>query len=259
MRDNHFKQRLLAGEQLIGFWSMLAHSGVLEVATQTAFDWVLIDTEHSPNELPMVQDQLRCVAQSGIPALVRPSLNDRAVIKRLLDVGAQTLVIPMVDSVEDAERAVSAVRYPPRGQRGVSLATRANLYGKDADYLREADQRVCLVVQIETVGALENLEAIAAVEGVDALFVGPSDLAAALGHLGNFHHPAVQDAIFGALRRAHRVQKRIGVLMPDQALAERYVEAGFDFVAVATDIGLLRSSTEAVRKRFTPVSAAAAA
>lgn len=249
MPANKFKERLRAGDQMIGIWSMLAHTSVLEVITQTPYDWVLVDTEHSPNELPMVIEQLRSVKQSGIPALVRASHNNTVEIKRLLDAGVQTVVVPMVDNEAQARQAVAAVRYPPQGVRGVSLATRANNYGTETGYLANANEQVCLLVQIETLEALDNLEKIAAIDGIDGLFIGPSDLAAAMGHLGNFKHPEVQAAIMDVLARSHAAGKPIGILMADPQLSEAYIRAGFDYVAVITDIGLLRQGADTTLAR----------
>jgi 4-hydroxy-2-oxoheptanedioate aldolase len=250
MKTNAFKARLKAGKQQIGIWSMLASTNVLEVLTQSTYDWIMIDTEHAPNDVPMVLEQLRTVEQSGMPAVVRPAVNDTVLIKRLLDVGAQTLLVPMVDSADDARRAVAAVRYPPHGVRGVSAGTRANHYGRDADYFSQANSEVCLAVQIESVAGLRNLEEIAAVDGIDALFVGPSDLAAALGHLGNNKHPDVQAQIHRARERAHAAGKPIGILMPDEVLAAEYLRTGFDFVAVTTDISLLRAGADATLRQL---------
>ncbi len=250
MQKNIFKARLQAGEQQLGLWAMLANSGVLEVMTQTRFDWILIDTEHSANELPMVQDQLRSIAQSGMPALVRPACNDSVIIKRLLDVGVQTLLIPMVDTPEQARNAVAAMHYPPAGIRGVSSGTRANLYGTDLDYYANANSQVCLLVQIESLLGMQNIEEIAAVKDIDGLFIGPSDLAASMGHLGNTKHPEVQAAIFDALKRCHAMKKPMGILMTDPVLAGEYVRAGFDYVAAVTDISILRAGTEAALKHF---------
>ncbi len=244
MQKNLFKQRLLARQQQIGIWSMLASANVLEVMSQSEYDWLMIDTEHSPNELPMVLEQLRTVRQTAMPTIVRPSTNDVTIIKRLLDIGAQTLLVPMVDTVEEAERALASTRYPTSGIRGVSAGTRANHYGKDTDYFAHANNEVCLILQIESVLGLSNLEQIAALDGVDALFIGPGDLAAALGHLGQIKHPDVQVAIRGALTRCHAAGKPMGILMADPELAAQYVELGFDFVAVATDISILRAGAE---------------
>lgn len=253
MKTNSFKTRLKAREQQIGIWSMLASSNVLEVLTQSDYEWVLVDTEHAPNEMPMVLEQLRTVAQSTVQAVVRPPVNDPVVIKRLLDIGAQTLLVPMVESAEDAQKAVAAVRYPPQGMRGVSAGTRANRYGFDIDYFEHANQEVCLVVQIESAAGLSNLEQIAAVDGIDALFIGPSDLAAALDHLGDNKHPDVQKQIHAARERCHAAGKPIGILMPDETLAAEYIRTGFDFVAIATDITLLRSGAEAALRRLANV------
>lgn len=249
MQRNRFKAQLLARKQQLGIWSMLASSNVVEVLTQSDYDWILLDTEHAPNEVPMVQDQLRTVAQTSMSAVVRPSTNDAVVLKRLLDIGAQTVLVPMVDTADDARRAVAAVRYPPAGIRGVSLATRANRYGRDTDYGQCANNEVCLLVQLETPKALENLEAIAAVEGIDGIFVGPADLAATMGHLGNVRHATVQAAIHDACERAHRCGKPIGILMADPELNARYIADGFDYVAVATDISLMRSGADAALKQ----------
>lgn len=249
MQRNRFKAQLLARKQQLGIWSMLASSNVVEVLTQSDYDWILLDTEHAPNEVPMVLDQLRTVAQTTMSAVVRPSTNDAVVLKRLLDIGAQTVLVPMVDTADDARRAVAAVRYPPLGIRGVSLATRANRYGRDADYGQCANEEVCLLVQLETPKALENLESIAAVDGIDGIFVGPADLAATMGHLGNVRHAAVQAAIHDARERAHRCGKPIGILMADPELNARYIADGFDYVAVATDISLMRSGAEAALKQ----------
>ncbi|CAJ0857939.1 HpcH/HpaI aldolase family protein [Ralstonia flatus] len=249
MQRNRFKAQLLARKQQLGIWSMLASSNVVEVLTQSDYDWILLDTEHAPNEVPMVQDQLRTVAQTSMSAVVRPSTNDAVVLKRLLDIGAQTVLVPMVDTADDARRAVAAVRYPPAGIRGVSLATRANRYGRDTDYGQCANNEVCLLVQLETPRALENLEAIAAVEGIDGIFVGPADLAATMGHLGNVRHAAVQAAIHDACERAHRCGKPIGILMADPELNARYIADGFDYVAVVTDISLMRTGADAALKQ----------
>ncbi|QOT82118.1 HpcH/HpaI aldolase family protein [Cupriavidus basilensis] len=243
MQANRFKAQLLARKQQIGIWSMLASSNVVEVLTQSSYDWILLDTEHAPNEVPMVLERLRTAAQSSVSAIVCPSTNDAVQIKRLLDIGAQTLLIPMVDTAADASVLVAAVHYPPRG--GVSMATRANRYGRDEDYVWRANDEICLLVQIETPTVLANLERIAEVDGVDAIFIGPSDLAATLGHIGDVRHREVQAAIEDARLRAERIGKPIGILMTDPVLAARYVEQGFDYVAVATDIGLLRAGAEA--------------
>src|SRR5215204_2417895 len=175
---NKFKQRLRAGEQQVGLWSSLSSAAATEVLGDSGFDWILIDTEHAPNETPMVADQLRAASMGSASPVVRPAWNDQVILKRLLDVGVQTLLVPFVQSAEEAARAVAATRYPPRGIRGVASVHRANRYGRAPDYFARADDEMCVMVQLETRVAVDALEEIAAVEGVDAVFIGPSDLSA---------------------------------------------------------------------------------
>src|SRR5687767_9684641 len=201
---NGFKQAIREGRPQIGLWSSLCSNIVAEVIAGAGFDWILIDTEHSPNELPMVLSQLQALVGGTAAPVVRPAWNDMVIIKRLLDIGAQNLLIPYVQTPEEARAAVAATRYPPQGVRGVAGTHRASQYGRIKNYATEANKEICVLVQIETQLALENLEAIAAVEGVDGLFIGPSDLAAALGHLGNNAHPEVRRAIDDALLRIAR-------------------------------------------------------
>src|SRR5215208_6030293 len=209
---NRFKQRLEAGEQQVGVWSSLSSAAATEILADSGFDWILIDTEHAPNETPMVADQLRAASMGSASPVVRPAWNDAVILKRLLDVGVQTLLVPFVQSAEEAARAVAATRYPPRGIRGVASVHRANRYGRVPDYFARADDEMCVLVQLETRAAIDALEAIADVEGVDGIFIGPSDLAASLGHLGNNGHPEVREMIDNAFRRAQAVGKPIGIL-----------------------------------------------
>src|SRR5438552_8336923 len=177
---NLFKQAILEGRPQIGLWSSLCSNNAAEVIAGSGFDWILIDTEHAPNELPMVFSQLQALIGGSAAAVVRPAWNDMVLLKRLLDVGAQNFLIPYVQTAEEARAAVAATRYPPQGIRGVAVTHRANRFGRVKDYFKRANEEICLLVQIETRQALQNIEAIAAVEGVDVLFIGPSDLAAAL-------------------------------------------------------------------------------
>jgi 2-keto-3-deoxy-L-rhamnonate aldolase RhmA len=248
---NRFKQRLGDGGRLVGLWSGLASAAATEIVADSGFDWILIDTEHAPNETPMVADQLRAASLGCASPVVRPAWNDPVIIKRLLDVGVQTLLVPYVQSAEEAARAVAATRYPPRGVRGVASVHRANRYGRVAGYYAGADDQMCVLVQLETRGALDALEAIAAVEGVDGLFVGPSDLAASLGHPGNNAHPEVRGAIEQACRRARALGKPVGILAPIEADARAYFEMGFAYVAVGSDIVVLRKGCDALVKMFT--------
>jgi 4-hydroxy-2-oxoheptanedioate aldolase len=250
MPINRLKQALRAGRPQIGLWSSLASYITVEVVSGSGFDWLLLDTEHAPNELQMVHHQLQAVERGTSTAVVRPAWNDTVVIKRLLDLGVQTLLVPMVQNAEEAARAVAATRYPPHGVRGLGTVTRANDYGRVKDYLARCSEEICVIVQLETQTALDNLESIAAVDGVDGLFVGPSDLSADLGHLGNSAHPDVRRAIDEAIGRIVKTGKVAGILTPDEAYAQRCIDLGATFVAVGSDSGLLARQSEALAARF---------
>lgn len=250
MPINRLKQALRAGRPQIGLWSSLASYITVEVVAGSGFDWLLLDTEHAPNELQMVHHQLQAAERGAASAVVRPAWNDTVVIKRLLDLGVQTLLVPMVQNAEEAARAVAATRYPPHGVRGLGTVTRANDYGRVKDYLARYSEEICVIVQLETQVALDNLEAIAAVDGVDGVFVGPSDLSADMGHLGNSAHPNVRRTIDEAIRRIVETGKFAGILTPDEAYAHRCIELGATFVAVGSDSGLLARQSEALAARF---------
>ena len=250
MPRNEFKRALAAGKPQIGLWSSLCSNVVAEVIGGCGFDWILVDTEHSPNELPGVLTQLQALAVGTATPIVRPAWNDPVLIKRYLDVGATGLLIPFVQNAEEAKKAVVATRYPPSGIRGVATSTRAGRFGRTKEYLRKANDEICVLVQVETKTALDNLEAIAAVDGVDGVFIGPSDLAAALGHLGNPGHAEVQGAISDAVKRLKAKGKAAGILTSVEADARRYLAEGFTFVAVGTDIGLLARTGEALAAKF---------
>lgn len=247
---NRFKQRLKAGETLIGLWAQSGHAAVTEVVADAGFDWLLIDGEHAPLEVPTIIDQLRVIEPTGTPAIVRPAWNDPVILKRVLDTGAQTLLVPYVQSAEEARRAVASARYPPQGTRGVAATIRANRYGRVAGYHRAANDQVCVLVQLETGDAVARLEEIAEVDGVDGLFIGPSDLAASLGHLGNNAHPDVRAMIADAGRRARAAATPIGILAPLEADARAFLEMGFQYVAVGSDIGVLRLAADALLRQF---------
>jgi 4-hydroxy-2-oxoheptanedioate aldolase len=247
---NRFKRALREGRRQIGLWTSLGTGTSAEILAGAGFDWLLIDTEHSPTELPMVLDQLRGMEGGTATPIVRPAWNDAVIIKRLLDVGAQSLLVPYVQSAEEARRAVAATRYPPDGIRGVAVVHRANRYGRVKDYHTRANAEMCVLVQVETRRALAELEAIAAVEGVDGLFIGPSDLAGDLGFLGNNRHPDAVAAFADACARARKAGKPIGILAPVEEDARRYLEMGFSYVAVGSDIGVLRNAVEQLRQRF---------
>jgi 4-hydroxy-2-oxoheptanedioate aldolase len=247
---NTFKRALAERRRQIGLWTSLGTGTSAEILSGAGFDWLLIDTEHSPTELPMVIDQLRAMEGSGVTPIVRPAWNDPVIIKRLLDTGVQTLLVPMVQSAEEARRAVAATRYPPAGMRGIAVVHRANRYGRVKDYHTRANAEMCVLVQLETRRALAELETIAAVEGVDGLFIGPSDLAGDLGHLGNNRHPEAVAVFADACARAQKAGKPIGILAPVEEDARRYLEMGFTYVAIGSDIGVLRNAVEQLRGRF---------
>jgi 4-hydroxy-2-oxoheptanedioate aldolase len=249
---NAFKRALLSGQRLVGLWHSIGNTAVTEILADSGLDWVLIDTEHAPNEVTHVADTLRALAGSRVAPVVRPAWNDAVLFKRLLDVGAQTLLVPYVQSVDEAARAVSAVRYPPRGVRGVASTHRANRYGRVQDYFARADDEMCVLVQLETKASVDALEAIAAVDGVDAVFIGPSDLSASLGYLGQPRHADVQRVIEGACRRARAAGKPIGILAPVEEDAARWLAMGFTFVAVGGDILSLRKAIDGLVDRFRP-------
>lgn len=247
---NTFKHALSARKRQIGLWNSLCSPTAVELLADVGFDWMLLDTEHSPNELPDILSQLRAMHAASAHAVVRPAWNDPVLIKRLLDIGVQSLLVPFVQDGEEAARAVAAVRYPPHGIRGVSVGHRANRYGRVPDYHSRAAGELCVIVQIETRRALERIEEIAAVEGVDGVFIGPSDLAADLGHLGNPAHGDVQEAIGDGCRRAGTAGKPVGILAPVVADARRYLEMGYTFVAVGSDLGVLRRGAENLLGEF---------
>jgi 4-hydroxy-2-oxoheptanedioate aldolase len=247
---NAFKQAIREGRPRIGLWCSLCSNLGAEVIAGAGFDWILIDTEHAPNELPAVFSQLQALVGGTAAPVVRPAWNDMVLMKRLLDIGVQNLLIPYVQTAEEARAAVAATRYPPQGIRGVAVAHRANRYGRVRDYLQRIGEEICVLVQIETRLALQNLEAIAAVEGVDGLFIGPSDLAAGLGHLGEPGHPEVRAAIEDALKRIRKAGKAPGILAPIEAEARHWLSLGCVVLAVGSDVGLLARQSEELAKRF---------
>lgn len=248
--ENHFKRAIREGRQQIGLWCSLPGSYAAEAVAGSGYDWLLFDTEHSPGDPLTVLAQLQAVAPYDVSAVVRPASNDTVLIKRFLDLGAQTLLIPYVQNAQEARAAVAAMRYPPDGIRGVSGLTRATRFGRIPGYGKRAAEELCLLVQVETREALDQLEAIAAVEGVDGVFIGPADLAASLGHLGDPGHPDVVAAVEDAVRRLRAAGKPAGILTPDTGFAKRCIEIGTIFTAVAIDAGILARGTEAVARQF---------
>ena len=247
---NSFKRDLLAGKKLIGCWSSLSSAITTEVLGVAGFDWILLDGEHSPNDVSTFIPQLMALKDSASAPVVRPSSNNEVEIKRLLDAGFYNFLVPFVESVTEAKRAVAATRYPPMGIRGVSVSQRSNRYGTVPDYFKSINDHICVMLQIESRAGVAAAREIAAVDGVDCIFVGPSDLAAGFGHLGNANHPEVQDAIAAVFADARAHGKPTGILAPVEADARRYMEMGATFVGVGSDLGVFRSGTQALADKY---------
>ena len=253
---NKFRADLRAGKLLIGCWSSLASPVTAEILGLAGFDWLLMDGEHAPNEATTFVTQLMALKDSISAPVVRPPWNDPVMLKRLLDIGFYNFLIPLVGTAEEAQRAVGATRYPPQGFRGISVAQRSNKYGTVKDYFKEVNDNICMLVQIESKEGIDNIDAICEVEGVDGIFIGPSDFSAAVGYLGQPNHPDVQSGMKHVMDRAKAHKKPIGILAPVEADARRYIEMGATFVAVGSDLGVLRMQTQALRDKFktTPVA-----
>jgi 4-hydroxy-2-oxoheptanedioate aldolase len=248
---NAFKAALKAGRVQTGIWNAIPGPVVTEMLALAGFDWVLVDTEHAPAEVTDVLPALQTLAAyPSVSALVRPAWNDTVLIKRLLDLGAQTLLVPYVETPEAARAAVAAVRYPPAGVRGIGGLTRATRYGQVEGYVARAVDEICLLVQVETATALADIAAIATTPGVDGVFIGPSDLAASLGHPGNPGHPDVRAAIEGAITTLRRLGVPSGILTPDEDFTRRSIALGATFPALGIDTALLGRGLRDLRARF---------
>ena len=249
MIENRFKKALAAGQVQIGLWTSLADAYAIEIVAGAGFDWLLIDAEHGPNHLRTVLAQLQAVAAYSAHPVVRLPVGDAVLIKQYLDLGATSLLIPMVETGEQARQLVAATRYPPHGVRGVAAA-RASRWGGIADYYHRASEEICLLLQVETAKGLANLEEILSIEGVDGVFIGPSDLAASLGHLGDPGHEEVRSAIGKAIDGIKQSGKAAGILTSDQAQARAYIERGVTFCAVGIDTMLLAQAVRTLARRF---------
>jgi 4-hydroxy-2-oxoheptanedioate aldolase len=247
---NAFKHAIAAGQLQIGLWCSLCSNIAADIVSDSGFDWLLLDSEHSPNEIPDLLAQLQAVRGGTATPIVRPAWNDPVLIKRVLDIGAQSVLLPYVQNPEEAQRAVASVRYPPAGIRGVAAASRASRYGRVPGYLKNADAEICTLVQVETRAALDQLEAIASVDGVDGVFIGPSDLSASFGHVGNPQHPEMQKVLEDAVTRLKKIGKPAGILTGNEEEARRYISWGYTFVAVGADVGLLARGADALAKKF---------
>ncbi|MGB7543879.1 MAG: HpcH/HpaI aldolase/citrate lyase family protein [Burkholderiales bacterium] len=247
---NAFKRALKAGKPQIGLWCSLSSHYAIELVAGSGFDWLLIDTEHSPNDLESVLTQLQAAAPYPTHPVVRVPWNDMVTIKRFLDIGAQSILIPYVQNAEEAKHAVACTRYPPAGVRGVAGGTRATRFGRVKDYARRAAEEICVLVQVENQAGLDNLEKIAAVEGVDGVFIGPADLHASLGYPGETANPKVMPIIDDAIRRIRKAGKAPGILTTVEADARRWLDCGGQFVAVGVDTGVLARETEKLAAKF---------
>ncbi|AWI60176.1 4-hydroxy-2-oxoheptanedioate aldolase [Sinorhizobium fredii] len=248
---NLFKQALKDGRAQIGLWQALANPYTVEICVEAGYDWLLLDAEHAPNDIPLLVAQLQAMKGTASHAVIRPPIGETYIVKQLLDIGAQTLLIPMVDSKELAETMVKAVRYPPQGVRGVGAAlARASKFNRIPDYLQTANDEICLLLQVESRAGLAALDDIATTDGVDGVFIGPADLAADMGFLGKPGAPEVQAAVEAALLRIQSHGKAAGILTGDLALAKRYLELGATFVAIGNDVTLLANATSQLLRDF---------
>ncbi len=250
LKPNAFKHALAQGKNQIGIWCSLCSPLGAEILGDAGFDWVLLDTEHAPNDAYQVMQLLQALSGSASTPVVRVAWNDAVLIKKLLDVGTQAILVPYVENEEEAARAVAAVRYPPRGVRGVAFANRATKFGRIADYFAKAEGETCVLVQAETANALSRIEAMGKIEGLDGIFIGPADLAASMGHLGNPRHPDVRKAIDDAIKRIRKTGKAAGILTGHVEDAKEFIAAGANFCAVGNDTGLLVSATSNLVKTF---------
>jgi 4-hydroxy-2-oxoheptanedioate aldolase len=248
--QNPFKRALKAGKTQIGLWSSLSSNYSVEVIAGAGFDWILLDCEHSPNDLESLLAQLQAAAPYPSHPVVRVPWNDMVNIKRVLDVGAQSLLIPYVSTAEEAKAAVAHTRYPPAGVRGVAGTTRATRFGRVKDYAKRAHEEICVLVQVETQSAVDNIEAICAVDGVDGVFIGPADLHASLGYTGEIANPKVKPMIDDAIKRIRKAGKAPGILTPNEADAKHWLGCGGLFVAVGADVGILARGAEALAAKF---------
>ncbi|CAH1649220.1 MULTISPECIES: HpcH/HpaI aldolase/citrate lyase family protein [unclassified Chelatococcus] len=248
---NPFKAALAAGRRQTGLWLALGNALSAELVARVGYDWLVIDLEHAPNDLRSAVAQMQAIAPYPVEAVIRPPIGEAWMLKQLLDGGARTFLIPMVESVAQARDLVAAVRYPPHGVRGVGAAlARASGFGDIGDYLKTANGEICLLMQIESARGVKAIEDIAAIDGVDGLFIGPADLAADLGYLGQPGHEAVREAVCDALRRIKAAGKPAGVLTSDPELLQLYTAARADFVAIGSDVGFLREAASLQLKKY---------
>lgn len=248
---NQFKAGLATGETQFGLWCGIPDNSVAEMLACAGFDWLLIDSEHAPFDLRTIMAHLQAIAPYDVAPIVRPVIGDTALIKQLLDIGAQTLLVPMIDTAEQAKEMVRAVRYPPEGIRGLGTSlARAARWNQIPGYLKNANAEICLIVQAETTTAIENLDEILAVDGVDGVFIGPSDLSASMGYIGDAGNPVVVETIKQGLGKIKAAGKWGGLLCLDPSMAQEYIEAGASFVGVGVDSMILANETRKLAQKF---------
>ncbi len=248
---NTFKSALAQGDTLYGCWMSIGEGFTAEILGRGGFDWLLIDGEHSPNDIRSIRDQVIALAASDSHAVVRVPVGETWIIKQVLDLGVQTILVPIVETADQARELVRACRYPPEGTRGVGYGvSRAGGFGQFDNYGPTADAEICLLVQVETKLGLENLDDIIAVDGVDGVFIGPADLSASMGYLGQASHPDMQNTILSALKWISGSGKAAGILTSDDTMIQASLDAGARFVAVAMDIALLLGGAKAVAEKW---------
>jgi 4-hydroxy-2-oxoheptanedioate aldolase len=251
LQKNHFKAALKDGRQQIGLWNTIAGNCVPEALAHCGFDWLVVDTEHAPVETVEIQSSLQAIAAvPSVSAVVRPAANDPILIKRILDMGAQTLLLPYIQSAAEARAAVSAMRYGPRGIRGMAGFTRATRYGSVADYFERAEEELCLIVQVETITAMAELRDIATTEGVDAVFIGPADLSASMGYPGQTEHPEVVAVMDQAIEILCELGVPAGILAMNEPAARHFMNKGTSFTAVGVDMTLLATAARSLRATY---------
>jgi len=255
MPKNKFKKMANPQAPLVGLWNALVDNIAGEIIAGTGFDWVVIDAEHAPFDLRSILHQLQVMERFDVPIIVRPPSGDPVFIKQLLDIGVQTLLIPMVESAENAEQIFRAMQYPPRGVRGIGTAmARAAQWNKVEDYFKEANNEMCLIVQVETKKGIEQLDEILMTEGIDGVFIGPADLSASMGFIGQPDHPVIKNEIKKAIIKIKNAQKVAGIMALSKELADYYIECGANMIAVGIDTLLLSNASQQLLERYKPSS-----
>lgn len=254
---NHFKRAIVSGRTPLGAWLGSGAPSTAEALGCAGFDFLVVDMEHTPIDTPQMIGILQAIAGTPAQAIVRPPWNDMVMVKRALDAGAQSLLLPFVQNADEARRAVAYTRYPPDGLRGVAGTHRGSRYGTVSNYLKRAGEEICVIVQIETLPALAKLDEIAAVPGIDSIFIGPSDLSASMGHLGDIANPAVQGHLAAAAKACRRAGKPSGIIGPTPEMVTRFIDYGYSWVAIGSDMGFMVGRAQEYLSKFRNPSIAA--